>query len=333
MPLNMGLDLRTVEEPRWYRVQLERQALKQLMGRTNAQGLFYFGSYLALLALFGSFAALDVLPTWARVFSFMGFAIVYCFSEAILHETGHRTAFRTAWLNEAVHYVAGVMAFKEPLRDRWVHAAHHTYTSYPELDPEAVLEPPPSITVLALDMFRIRLVLLWLRDIVRNAISADELTMRLVPPSGQSKIAWSARIMVVYYAAIIASSVVFQTWWPILFVFAARFAGAWLHAWITFVQHAGLAMNVPDWRLNTRTVLTNPLNRFLVWNMTYHIEHHMYPTVPFHRLPALHAEIKDACPPAYRSTFSAWRELLPALWQQRRDPTYFIQRPIPAAAL
>jgi beta-carotene hydroxylase len=42
-----------------------------------------------------------------------------------------------------------------------------------------------------------------------------------------------------------------------------------------------------DLRLNTVTV-TSPVLGFLWANITYHVEHHTYPTVPFYKLPALH---------------------------------------------
>lgn len=332
MPLNLDLDIKDVEEPLWYRVQLERKKIKRLQGRTNLHGLLYFGGYAGLLAGFATFTVLDVLPVWGRVLSFLGFATVYAFSEAILHETHHRTAFRSPWLNEVVHYIAGVLAFKEPIRDRWLHAAHHTYTSYPELDPEVVLEPPPQFRYLLLDLFRLRMVPQWFGATLRNAISADELTRRYVPPSDHSRIKWSARAITAYFGAVVVASVVFTTWWPVLFVFVARFVGAWLHAWITLTQHAGLAMNIADWRENTRTVLMSPVNKFLVWNMNYHLEHHMNPTVPFHRLPKLHDELAADCPPAYPSTWNAWRELLPTLWKQRKNPSYFAPRPLPGSA-
>jgi Na+-transporting NADH:ubiquinone oxidoreductase subunit F len=309
---------------------VERKAMRTLQGRTNWHGLAYFAGYLVLLALFATFTVLDGLPVWARAVSFVMFATVYCFSEAILHETNHRTAFRTPWLNETVHYIAGLLTFKEPLRDRWLHAAHHTYTSYPAIDPEILLEPPPKFNSLILDMFRVKVVFHTTAQTVHNAIKPDALTVRFVPPTERAAIRRSAQICVGYYLAVIAASVVFRTWWPVLFVFAARFLGAWLNAWIMFPQHAALAENVADWRQNTRTILMNPINRFLVWNMNYHVEHHMNPTVPFHRLPALYATIEHDCPPAYPSSFAAWREMLPALWHQRKDPTWFVVRPLPA---
>ncbi len=88
---------------------------------------------------------------------------------------------------------------------------------------------------------------------------------------------------------------------------------------------------VKDHRLNTRTVYMNPLCRFLYVNMNYHIEHHMFPMVPFHALPRLHEMVKDQMPPAYRGFLDAYREILPTLIRQARDPGYFVHRPLPTA--
>jgi fatty acid desaturase len=40
---------------------------------------------------------------------------------------------------------------------------------------------------------------------------------------------------------------------------------------------------------NSRTTFTARAVRWLAWNMPYHAEHHAMPSVPFHRLPELHA--------------------------------------------
>jgi len=56
---------------------------------------------------------------------------------------------------------------------------------------------------------------------------------------GHPELKWSARAITAYYASVVVASIVFQTWWPVLFVFVARCAGGWLHARITLTQHAG----------------------------------------------------------------------------------------------
>ena len=64
----------------------------------------------------------------------------------------------------------------------------------------------------------------------------------------------------------------------------------------------------------------NPVFRFLYWNMNYHVEHHMFPMVPYHALPKLHEAMKADCPPPYPSCWAAYREIIPALLRQLQRP-------------
>ena len=58
------------------------------------------------------------------------------------------------------------------------------------------------------------------------------------------------------------------------------------------MEHNGLP-HEGDILDKTRSIKTNAFVRFLMWNMPYHAEHHAYPAVPFHALPALHEKIQD----------------------------------------
>ncbi|MEO0017278.1 MAG: Na(+)-translocating NADH-quinone reductase subunit [Verrucomicrobiota bacterium] len=73
----------------------------------------------------------------------------------------------------------------------------------------------------------------------------------------------------------------------------------------------------------------NPFSRFIYWNMNYHVEHHMFPLVPYHALSRLHELIKADCPPPYLSIAAAWREILPAVLRQVKDPAYHVKRLLP----
>ena len=42
----------------------------------------------------------------------------------------------------------------------------------------------------------------------------------------------------------------------------------------------------------------NPILTFIYWDMNYHVEHHMYPMVPYYALAAQHEEVKHDCPAA-----------------------------------
>jgi fatty acid desaturase len=111
-----------------------------------------------------------------------------------------------------------------------------------------------------------------------------------------------------------------------------RLYGAWHHVLTGVLQHAGLADNVIDHRLNSRTVYMNPVSRFIYWNMNYHVEHHMFPMVPYHRLPALHARIKADLPRPNRSIWEAYAEVLPILKRQLAYEDFFLKRDLPPTA-
>ena len=117
-----------------------------------------------------------------------------------------------------------------------------------------------------------------------------------------------------------------------MYIGLPSFYGAWLHIITGLTQHAGLAEDVLDHRLNCRTVYMNPIIRFLYWNMNYHVEHHMFPMVPYHALPDLHAEMKDDTPTPYPSILAAYREIIPALIHQVRQPGFYVVRQLPPTA-
>ncbi len=106
---------------------------------------------------------------------------------------------------------------------------------------------------------------------------------------------------------------------PLMFIGLPNLYGAWLMPIYGYTQHAGLAENVLDHRLNCRTVYMNPVNRYLYWNMNYHVEHHMFPLVPYHALPRLHELVKDDMP---RLTAAAGglARIVPAVLRQAKDP-------------
>lgn len=55
----------------------------------------------------------------------------------------------------------------------------------------------------------------------------------------------------------------------------------------------------------------------------------MFPLVPYHALPKLHAAVKDDCPTPYPSLLSAWREIVAAISRQVKDPAYHVKRRLP----
>ena len=150
-----------------------------------------------------------------------------------------------------------------------------------------------------------------------------------IPESEFHKIYRNARICLALYAVVIATALLTHSWIPIFLFVLPHVFGTWPMIVHNTTQHAGLAENVLDHRLNCRTVYMNPISRFVYWNMNYHVEHHMFPLVPYHALPRLHELVKADTPKPYYSIMEAWRELLPAVLRQRKDPGYYVRRQLP----
>jgi Na(+)-translocating NADH:ubiquinone oxidoreductase F subunit len=143
---------------------------------------------------------------------------------------------------------------------------------------------------------------------------------------------FKARIYLAIFLFVIALSVFYQTLLPLMYIGLPTLFGNWLMPIYGYTQHAGLQENVLDHRLNCRTVYMNRVNRFLYWNMNYHVEHHMFPLVPYHALPKLHELMKNDCPKPYNGIIEAFKEIIPAVLKQRKDPTYYVERELPETA-
>ena len=141
-----------------------------------------------------------------------------------------------------------------------------------------------------------------------------------------------ARIYLAIFACVIAACIALRSILPAMIIGLPSFYGGFMVLYFGLTQHAGLAEDVLDHRLNARTVYMNPIFRFLYWNMNYHVEHHMFPMIPYHALPRLHEAMKHDCPPPYPNTLVAYREIISALYRQTRDPRYFVKRQLPPGA-
>ena len=95
----------------------------------------------------------------------------------------------------------------------------------------------------------------------------------------------------------------------------------------TMLQHGGLKADSWDHRESSRTLFLHPFHGWLLYfNMNYHIEHHIYPQVPFYNLPELHKLIKDQLPKPNEGFFEGLAEMIPAIVKQSKDANYFLNK-------
>ena len=318
----------------WFRSAVPRKRMKELMRRSDYPAIRDTIIWLALLALFAGLG-IAFWGTWWAVPFFLVYGILYgSTSDSRWHEAGHGTAFRTRWIDQGLYQLASFMIMRDPTTWRWSHTRHHTDTLILGRDPEIAVMRPARLARLLVNFVGLVDVPLAFASMFRHAagrLTADEADY--VPASERHKVYRTARIDLAIYAATIGLAIGFRSWLPVVLIGGPRLYGALLLYVYSFTQHAGMGENVLDYRLNTRTVKMCRLNRFLYWNMNYHVEHHMFPMVPYYRLPELHEEVKGDLAPAYPSLWAAYQEIIPAVWRQLRDQEYYVRRELPPGAV
>lgn len=132
-----------------------------------------------------------------------------------------------------------------------------------------------------------------------------------------------ARIHVALYAAVVAVSLYFETWAALAYWIAPMLVTKWAYMLQGTIKHLGRPHNDNLFE-NTRTARTGMLFHWLGWNMQYHTAHHLFPSVPFHRLPALHEAIvaKAGAEPPTMGYFAFQKEVWRKLWRGRERQDY-----------
>ncbi|MEM7626339.1 MAG: NADH:ubiquinone reductase (Na(+)-transporting) subunit F [Planctomycetota bacterium] len=317
-------------EADWYQCPVPRAEIRKLLERKDGPALRDTFIWFALIIGCGV-ATVLLWPSWWAVLPYLCYAVLYASSsDSRWHESSHGTAFKTDWMNNALYEIASFMVMRESVVWRWSHTRHHSDTIIVGRDPEIIVPRPPDLKAMFISFFNLTAYPNYFRHILLHSLgrmTAEEKTF--IPETEFSRVYTRARIYVAIYAAVIVLATVTTSILPLLLVGGVHLFGAWLMPIYGNTQHAGLAENVLDHRLNCRTVYMNPINRFLYWNMNYHTEHHMFPLVPYHALPRLHELVKGDMPDPYPSLLSAWREIIPAVLKQVKDPTYHVKRQLP----
>ena len=318
----------------WYKCSLDKKILKEFSKRSNWQGIKHIFLYFLIL-LFSGYMAFITWGTWWTIFWFLIYGNIYTFSNPIWHECGHKLAFKSRNLNEIFYHITSFMYNYEPIRWRWSHHHHHTYTLHTEnhYDHEIQITKPTDlfyVLMIHLPGGNIFTFLFSHIETIKHALGLNSIVMKdCIPKEEQPKVRFFARIHMILWLSIIGSSIYFQTWLPILYLLLPFLYGTTFINIIHFIQHAGLANNVRDHRLTTRTVKLNAFLSFLSWNMEYHLEHHMFSMVPSYNLKRLHEAVKDQMPKPKNGLWDAYKEIIPAILKQAKDPKYILKIKLP----
>lgn len=265
--------------------------LATLNERADVKGWLQFAGHLSIMGISGYVWATQVGHGWLAIPALVIYGFSFASMFAPMHECAHRTAFVNNYVNDTISWIAGCLAFYNSTFYRRYHKWHHRYTQIPGKDPE-LSDPKP--TRLSNYLLEISALPWWIGK-VRGHLKVALGQVQEYPflsETGRVEVVRSTRLqLLVYGGAIAISTALGHPWFLLLYWVLPLAVGQPILRFILLAEHTGCTHDT-DPLTNTRTTLTLSPLRFMMWNMPFHAEHHLYPSIPFHALPAAHEQLK-----------------------------------------
>lgn len=257
----------------------QQAAVRELHKRRPAYNLVGVG-FVALWAASAAFTLQVGGP--AKLLGVVTSGVVLHAIGTLTHEGVHGGFFGSPFLNRWVGFLCGAPVLLSTSAYRAYHLPHHRHERSAE-DPDEFENATRSPRVLKV------LLVLWL-------LAGSLFYLAYIPIVGYRQGTLEARraILAEYFlmACFVATAVPLVPFQTLLQVWLAPFAVVLLLAQVRgFTEHIFTAGDAAVHC--ARTITSNRLVAFLMLNLNYHLDHHLYPGVPWYNLPRLHAVLRD----------------------------------------
>jgi len=281
--------------------RLDKSVLRELMVKRDAPGLIRISVqiiwFLGSLALGSYFFQQEFY--WAMGLAILSAGMAHVTFFPPMHEAGHKTAFATPWLNELVLWWCCLMMLEGPTFFREFHWEHHRETQDRDLDPEiagapALLDGWPNnpLVYLALvsgQMLMSGKLMFTIGGALMPSASLWQKVFPFIPEKKRRRVRIESFVVLALLGGIGALGYLFVP--GFLYLLLSIVIGHIFLGFYLMPEHTGLP-NDGTQTHRTRTIETNALVRWLMWNMPYHTAHHEHPAIPFHAVPEARAQME-----------------------------------------
>ena len=264
-------------------------------------------------------------PVWGvRIPGYVFIGMLIHAMAVLMHEGIHGSLFRNRALDRGFGFVLGAPALFSATAYRVTHLNHHRHN-------RTALDPDEFTNVSKHRWIVVFLFYAWgLAGIIVYVFHVPIMALLRGTRRQRMAVLLEYALLAIIYAGVILGALHVGCF-PVV-----------LHGWIIPLFFANLFGNFRGWAehmmtraghplIQTRTVTSNSFVSFFMCNLNYHLEHHLFPAMPWYHLPRLHRLLQDD----YRQAGSVvYRSYIRFIWDAvRTGPFGLALRSLPKNAV
>ncbi len=204
----------------------------------------------------------------------------------LMHEAVHGNLFRHRAADRCAAFLLGAPVLVSGAAYRITHLLHHRYNRGPR-DPDEFGNyiRNPKLLSLAFYVWGVLGMFVFLVHVPINALRNGTRRERVIVVTQYVVLAALYACAFALALHLDAADVLVHAWLlPLLFAFLIINIRGWSEHMLTFPGHP---------LTDTRTIISNRVVSFLLCNLNYHLEHHLFPGIPWYHLPRVHKQLRE----------------------------------------
>ena len=306
-------------EIKWERIRVAPEDMRRFTKRSNFKGLCQTIGFLLFFTLTGGLAWAALVRqqwVWLAVILYFHGSFYDHFGDAI-HELSHGTVFENKRLSRFFVTLYGLLYWPwNPYFYRLSHTGyHHRYTLYQGSDGEDTPNyfelnwktfyemffhclKPAALFINLGRLFTLKPTShTWHYRGKFSLTPWEQFILREASEKDRNQIYRFARLSLIVHVLFAVVCIASGLWFLPILITLAPFYGAGFHTVLCAThQHTAREANHPDFRISCGDAILDPLSSFLYWHMEYHIEHHMFASIPCYNLKVFSRFVADQMP-------------------------------------
>ncbi len=271
--------------------KLDTDTIRALSVKNNAFAFLYTASFFFICSLLVFLqVSFYVNESWILfIFTTYISGLFFSFLDqtAVSHEFQHNNVFSSKNLNQFIYKVLMTFSLTNWIYNKSSHMTHHKYALHKNVDDEFSFEKINSFILFQLITFNFNYFF-------RKVIMLGKNSLGIFPDSNlnkrsskkfKTKLMYCSRFIILTHIFVFLLFYYFGNYQVYFLIILNQFIFNFFKDILVRAQHYKLEHNSNNILESTRSLVINPFLSYLYWNVNFHVEHHLYPTIPFYNLP------------------------------------------------